>query len=346
MIDSGQLDIDIAWDGELVRRVHIASSRPLAARVLVGRSVMEALALVPMLFSLCGRAQSLCARVAASVLERDEEIDYADAHAALAAEMAFEHLWRLWIDWPAALDLPPDRPALVAAAAALRTCSTRSNALAAAAVVGGALERIVAHDAPALLGALERHELRASIKNRVKPLPYAALADVRLGFPIGLADGFAQTPTWYDAPAETGPVIAYAHDARVADLQQDGWEIGARLMARVVALEHCLGVLRGATPPERWIDAQALDANHALARVETARGMLLHRMRLDEGRIAEYTIVAPTEWNFHPRGALAAALEGCAVRDAGALRSHVEAWVLALDPCVERQISIRPVARA
>ena len=118
MIDSGQLDIDIAWDGELVRGVHIASSRPLASRVLIGRSVMEALALVPMLFSLCGRAQSLCARVAASVLERDEEIDYADAHAALAAEMAFEHLWRLWIDWPAALGLAPDRPALVAAAAA------------------------------------------------------------------------------------------------------------------------------------------------------------------------------------------------------------------------------------
>lgn len=40
------------------------------------------------------------------------------------------------------------------------------------------------------------------------------------------------------------------------------------------------------------------------ALVETARGLLLHEITLDGDRIADYVIVAPTEWNFHPRGRL------------------------------------------
>lgn len=341
MIDSGQLDIDIVWDGERVQRVRIVSSRPQAARVLIGRPTAEALALVPMLFSLCGRAQALCARVAADALRHDEVVDLPDAHATLAAEMAFEHLWRLWIDWPALLGLPTARSALVASAAALRTCTTRNNALAAAAVVGGALDQIVAHDAPALLEALEARELRAAIAARVQPLPARSLAELRMGFPIGLDAEFARAPTWHGAPAETGPFCNYRHDARIADRLHDGWDIGARLMARVVALGHCHQVLRGASPPERWVDAVEVGDDQALARVETARGTLVHRVQLGGDRIADYTIVAPTEWNFHPQGPLVAALEGCEVRDEDALHSHVQAWVLALDPCVEHRIAIR-----
>ena len=48
--------------------------------------------------------------------------------------------------------------------------------------------------------------------------------------------------------------------------------------------------------------------------METARGLLMHEIALDGERIADYCIVAPTEWNFHPQGPLAGWLIG---RNAG-----------------------------
>ena len=53
------------------------------------------------------------------------------------------------------------------------------------------------------------------------------------------------------------------------------------------------------------------------AMAEMARGLLVHAVRVEGGRIADYAIVAPTEWNFHPRGALFRELSGRPVRDEG-----------------------------
>jgi hypothetical protein len=68
--------------------------------------------------------------------------------------------------------------------------------------------------------------------------------------------------------------------------------------------------------------------------VETARGLLMHEIALDGERIADYLIVAPTEWNFHPHGILADQLLGQDAGDRAALQQHVARTVAALDPCV------------
>ncbi|MBK1666235.1 hydrogenase assembly protein HupF, partial [Rhodospirillum rubrum] len=68
--------------------------------------------------------------------------------------------------------------------------------------------------------------------------------------------------------------------------------------------------------------------------VEAARGLLIHRVVVREGRVARWRILAPTEWNLHPQGALASLLIGCPVSgtEEACLLAH---WlVLALDPCV------------
>ncbi len=52
-------------------------------------------------------------------------------------------------------------------------------------------------------------------------------------------------------------------------------------------------------------------------------------------------VVAPTEWNFHPQGALREGLLGMAAHDAATLESAARRLVLALDPCVEYEIGIR-----
>jgi Ni,Fe-hydrogenase I large subunit len=74
----------------------------------------------------------------------------------------------------------------------------------------------------------------------------------------------------------------------------------------------------------------------AIAWCEMARGLLLHWVQLDaEGRVADYRVLAPTEWNFHPQGVLAKALATLAPNDT----ASASALAAAFDACVECQVS-------
>jgi coenzyme F420-reducing hydrogenase alpha subunit len=76
------------------------------------------------------------------------------------------------------------------------------------------------------------------------------------------------------------------------------------------------------------------------ALVETARGLLMHEIVLDGDKVAEYFIVAPTEWNFHPQGPLAGLAAGGAdaLGSRGAARRGRALAVAALDPCVRWEL--------
>jgi Ni,Fe-hydrogenase I large subunit len=74
------------------------------------------------------------------------------------------------------------------------------------------------------------------------------------------------------------------------------------------------------------------------ALVETARGLLMHEIVLDGERIADYFIVAPTEWNFHPQGPLAGWLMGRAANDRDTVQRLAARAVAALDPCVRWEL--------
>jgi len=90
--------------------------------------------------------------------------------------------------------------------------------------------------------------------------------------------------------------------------------------------------------PPALLSSGALNLGHgqAIAWVEMARGLLLHWVQLDaDGKVADYRVVAPTEWNFHPEGALARALRVLPAEDTAS------AWILAAayDACVECQVA-------
>ncbi len=109
---TGQLLIEAEWNGRSVPVARAQNSRPPAARLLVGRPVDEALARVPALFALCGRAQTLTARAAVAAARGEAAPDEAArtaAERAIAAEAAQEHLWRLLLDWPALFGIEPRR---------------------------------------------------------------------------------------------------------------------------------------------------------------------------------------------------------------------------------------------
>ncbi|HEY8905518.1 MAG TPA: nickel-dependent hydrogenase large subunit, partial [Rhodoferax sp.] len=113
-----------------------------------------------------------------------------------------------------------------------------------------------------------------------------------------------------------------------------------RLSARWLELMEIAAVQPHAsahhTPDLLSSGALRLDEGQAIAWCEMARGLLLHWVQLDaQGRVADYRVVAPTEWNFHPLGALAQALTALAPHDA----PSALALAAAFDACVECKVA-------
>ncbi len=79
-----------------------------------------------------------------------------------------------------------------------------------------------------------------------------------------------------------------------------------------------------------------------LAQVQAARGLLVHRVAIQGGRVADYRILAPTEWNFHPQGAAALGLATLPDADDETLQRIGGLFVTALDPCVAYDLRIMP----
>jgi hypothetical protein len=144
---------------------------------------------------------------------------------------------------------------------------------------------------------------------------------------------FVQRPLWRGQCAETGVWTRLRHQAQCDTLAHNAW---TRLGARWRELVNITAADPITTDAHRnaLLDSGALPLGNgqAIAWCEMARGLLLHWVQLDpQGRVEDYRVLAPTEWNFHPVGALAHALAALPAHDTAA------AWCLAaaFDPCVD-----------
>lgn len=99
----GQINIHLQPSNINTQRVSIGSTRPVhAAKVLINKTPEQALSLIPLLFSVCGVAQSRAALVA---MQQAMQIPIVDEHEVardiiVLSENAKEHLLRILIDWP------------------------------------------------------------------------------------------------------------------------------------------------------------------------------------------------------------------------------------------------------
>ena len=167
-------------------------------------------------------------------------------------------------------------------------------------------------------------------------------------------DGTGKGYTWCKAPRFAGETAEVGAVARqlvnghplIRDLVGAGSaNVHARVTARV--LEIALVVIA----MERWIQNLRPNGefcNHAampadcegVGLTEAARGALGHWLKIEDGRIANYQIIAPTTWNFSPRdaygnpGALELALEGALVRPGETEPVAVQHIVRSFDPCM------------
>jgi coenzyme F420-reducing hydrogenase alpha subunit len=154
-------------------------------------------------------------------------------------------------------------------------------------------------------------------------------------------DDFPATPHWRGEPRETGALARAVRVPLVAELQKSvGNIVALRFAARLAELAEMPRHLRDGGERSSWLGAVSPRPGWGLAWVECARGLLLHQVWIEEGEVARYRIVAPTEWNFHPDGPLVKGLRGVAAASEAAAKSRATAMVQALDPCVAYEIEV------
>lgn len=310
LFDAGAVHLGLRWEAGRSADVRLRTARPTAAAAMLGRHADQAVRLVPLLHSICGAAQGAAARLALQAARGAVSAPAIDD--AVLAEAQREHLWRLLLDWPATLGLPPQQALLVEGRRRLLDGS------------------FAAWMAPALTAPFAAVEAAAGelpslpLSDGLQFLPALTAAETAALWPR-LDGNFAAVPTYRGRPAETGALTRHGAGTAVSPLL-------ARIRARMDDLRtpHGLGRTSAAT----------IAAGVGRAAVETARGLLLHEITLDGDRIAAYVIVAPTEWNFHPEGVLKAWLQEAAAATPDALKALAARAVLALDPCVRCTIEV------
>ncbi len=276
---------------------------------------------------------------AARGIEEQDEEDARQREMAVRAEAALEYLWRLQIDLPALLGLPQQphvlaqlRSDLGRAGGATPNWPRFIGALQTA-VEGEGLRPgdgfeptdPAAFDAWAMrsqarAACLLRAVRAASLRpGRTALLPGTTAALLRqISAALATRPGFSRRPEYHGAPAECGARARLDQHPSLDAVGAGTSRAYQRILARAIELqempERLTRLLDGeATQP--WVQSVALAPRHGIAGVETARGLLVHEVTLAGDRIASYRLLAPTEWNFHPRGAFVTGLEGMRVAD-------------------------------
>lgn len=320
----------------------LVGGRPaLAATLLRGQPPQTAAHHLPLLYSLCGQAHRLTAELAVhTALHGETPID-PKARRMLEAETRREHVRRMLLEWPRLLGNPSMRPDLSQLHAWEHAPQQAMQAWLGEPLAQW-LEQWHADPFSALDAWSQRsdHWLAHALADcrddaHALQLPVRALSLAGntqalrvVAEQLRDASDFALHPLVEGLPCETG---SWTRE-READPQRYA-SVWLRLGARLAELAR----LSLPQPTGLAFGALALGPDEALAWSETSRGLLLHRVCLERMNagvlISDYQVIAPTEWNLHPHGALA---QGLAKMSAGDSRTRrrAELLIAAFDPCI------------
>ena len=264
--DPGHLTIGVG------PRASIATTRPpTIGRVFVGKTPREALVLAPMLFAVCGAAQTEAC--ASALRAAGADVPPGPGSRAVAAEATREHLMRIAVDWSRALGEEPEPDTLKAVHALPRSAVVDMQSKARALIT-----RMLAPLESLALPGWHHHQssLGARLIRRVIEEGWADLG------------GISELQE-----RETSALTLTSSNT--------GGAAGNGLLARLLARPaHLL----------QLFDALAL-AGSVTGPVSTSRGLLRHRAQLNGGRITAYDIVAPTDVNFAAGGPAQESLAAC-----------------------------------
>ncbi|MEN6586234.1 MAG: nickel-dependent hydrogenase large subunit [Sulfuricella sp.] len=389
MDPGGKIHIRLSWDGARISSVELAPRHSVAAiELLRGKNGQQAVNLIPLLFSLCGKAQgvagAMALEAAKGIAAPAETTKWRER--LVRSEAIQEALWRFLLDVPKIVGQPP----MVAEFTELRRSFARvlDPVLSADGwkTAGGQIDapdagiwqtlsgqvqeflstKLLGMPLPEWRRMLSVPEMERWLDRRATPLA-ATLRELSVGKgrwggggvpflpPLRQEEmlnhvlpelererNFAVLPCWQGAPAETGALARMAAHPLISTLlEREGATIFVRLLARLLEAVELGESMDDDEQHLPWLESAALGADAGVGWVQTARGLLIHRLALDtEGKVADYRIVAPTEWNFHPQGAYTCGLTGRPAVTPDEVREAAELLLLALDPCVAYEVEL------
>jgi len=158
---------------------------------------------------------------------------------------------------------------------------------------------------------------------------------------MGSVERFIQSPRWAGKVCETSTYTRQQGHALVKSLTKDyGNGLLPRWIARLVELASIPAQLKDLTRAMSATEPTSEMYFPGLAQVETARGRLVHYAQVENQKITEYRILAPTEWNFHRQGLIKLALLDVLQQAPQSLNQAIRCVINIIDPCVGYQLKI------
>lgn len=317
------------------------------ARLLVGKTRQDVVALMPVIYSVCRLAQTCAAATALDgALDRlpDRDVDLR-RQTLVAMESLREHVLRILLDWPG---FSGDVPTAHLAAPVMPLPEQLKTAL----FVGDPFSEKTSLT-PGNIEALRLiDEADAFLKTRVFGCAPAQWLGLQ-GYD-GLQDWSRSTSTAAAvflnvlmtcedtecAPADevedTTPFGRLSGDMLIGSLDQAG--LLARHTARLVALANLTSQMRrllAGDGVETWVSVvNKGKTRQAEADIMTARGLLRHRVEMDAGRVTAYAIQSPTSVHFADDGLASRCLSRLASETLEKQEWLTKLVVNAIDPCV------------
>lgn len=367
MIEAGNLKITLTCDNEKVQQVDIKSTRPLhISRLFIGKSPTQTLKMLPLLFNVCGVAHSFAAFKAFGIAENSAET--AAREMLLNVEIIREHCFWLLIHTDKTRLAPflkqsgEFKKALFASGDAFSFNSVlqvnesklKLNALIEQLEID--LNALFANQRDTFLTIKNETDLTTWLKNNDSILAnllhdlqvnhYQDLGRCELHLLPNLTDldlltNFnSQTPTWQNECCETSCLNRQQTQPLIADLlAKYGNGLMTRLASRLVELATMPNVLRQ-NVMEMQTPFNQTQNKTGVAQIQASRGLLIHKVKLKNDVIANYQIVAPTEWNFQNNAVAALSLQSLSARDKTLLHQQAALIINAIDPCVGFELVI------
>lgn len=158
------------------------------------------------------------------------------------------------------------------------------------------------------------------------------------------ADRFIGQPDWLGKNYETTSLSRqHKHPLLRSLLNNSTNDLQLRWVARLAELAGIpqkMHELLMHIKQENFAHYENQQHNTGLSQIETARGRLIHRVNVDQDLISQYQILAPTEWNFHPKGIVAKSLSKLSTGNKKDLSKLAHLIINTIDPCVGYELNI------
>lgn len=384
----GQIHIDIFRQKKNKTTVEISSSRPLqASKVLLGKTPQQALSIIPLLFSICGIAQT---RTAIACLEQNLEIKTDPAietarDMLVLVENAKEHLFRLFVDWPRLFNLETEnttlpyisqmigeyKNALFQNGEAFNFDSLLNDNIKNAGYLIDKLEQYLQTNvfncptdewlkiynindlhqwalqtntiAAKSIVTICEQGLASQGQTDCQQLPVFENKDLLKRFDTQDAQQFIEQPEWNGHCYETTVLSRQYTQPLIQSLHNEfQTTLITRWVSRLVELASIPQLLKERLNQitHQQFTQPPHNSDNGIKQVEAARGRLIHRVKINNGVISNYQILAPTEWNFHPRGLAAKSLQTLAASKQVEIDQVAHLLINAIDPCVGYELRI------